>query len=166
MHGITKGINNIAFARNMTIDAIDVIPDVGFSKIINNVIQLLSFDDWAILAVVSVLLFVVLFLFYYFTYSTSKKRVAFIGSLGSLFIMILTLTLAFQKYNLVKKDKPAIVYVQESQVKSEPNLRSKEAFRLHEGTKVQILDTINNWKKIKLTDGKIGWISSEDIKEL
>ena len=159
-------INNMAFAKNMTIDAIDVIPDVGFSKIINNVIHLLSFDDWAILAVVSVLLFVVLFLFYYFTYSTSKKRLAFIGSLASLFIMFLTLTLAFQKYNLVKKDKPAIVYVQESQVKSEPNLRSKEAFRLHEGTKVQILDTVNDWKKIKLTDGKIGWISSQDIKEL
>ena len=62
--------------------------------------------------------------------------------------------------------KPAIVFSQEALVKTEPNLRSEEAFRLHEGTKVQILDTLKNWKKIKLTDGKTGWISSNAIKAL
>jgi uncharacterized protein YgiM (DUF1202 family) len=76
------------------------------------------------------------------------------------------LSLAFHKYNLDKNDKPAIVFAKESQIKSEPNLRSTEAFKLHEGTKVQILDTVNNWKKIKLADGKTGWIVSDDIKAL
>ena len=54
----------------------------------------------------------------------------------------------------------------ETEVKSEPNLGSTEAFVLHEGTKVQVLDTINNWKKIRLVDGKTGWIISGDIKLL
>ena len=116
--------------------------------------------------VVFVILFVVLFLIDYFTYSGSKKRLAFVGSFLSLFIVILSLSLAFKKYNLDENDRPAIVFAKEAQVKSEPNLRSSEAFKLHEGTKVQILDTVNNWKKVKLTDGKSGWISNEDIKEL
>ena len=58
------------------------------------------------------------------------------------------------------------MFSQEALVKSEPNLRSEEAFRLHEGTKVQILDTVKNWKKIKITDGKTGWISSDNMKAL
>ena len=158
--------NNMVFAKNMTIDAVDTVPEAGFSKIINNVTNFMSFEDWAKLAVVSVMLFVILFLIYYFAYSSSRKRLAFIGSTVSLSLLMVTLSFAFQKYSLDKKDKPAIIFVQEAQIKSEPNLRSEESFKLHEGTKVQILDTVNNWKKIKLTDGKTGWISNEDIKEL
>ena len=73
---------------------------------------------------------------------------------------------AFSKSGLDAKDQPAIVFAQETQVKSEPNLRSNEVFLLHEGTKVQILDTVNNWKRIKLADGKTGWIIAGDLKAL
>ncbi len=159
-------INNMAFAKNMTIDAIDVIPEGGISKVIKNVTNTMSFDNWAKASIGFALCFIILFLIYYFSYSSLKKRLAFIGSFMALFIMCSSLAFAFHKFNLVKKDKPAIVFSQESKVKSEPNSRSEESFRLHEGTKVQILDTVNNWKKIKLSDGKTGWISNEDIKAL
>lgn len=158
--------NNLSFAKNMTIDAIDTVPEVGLKKIVNRVANTMDFDGWAILAVVSVFCFVILFLMYYFAYSTAKKRLSFIGSMVFLGLMTLSLLLAFHKYNLVERDKPAIVFAKESKVKSEPNTRSEESFRLHEGTKVQILDTVNDWKKIKLADGKTGWIESEDIKAL
>ncbi|VAV85262.1 Aerotolerance protein BatE, partial [hydrothermal vent metagenome] len=50
---------------------------------------------------------------------------------------------------------------------SEPNLRSETAFVLHEGTKVQILETYNkNWTKVKIANGKTGWIANADIKPL
>ncbi|WP_053990756.1 tetratricopeptide repeat protein [Mangrovimonas sp. TPBH4] len=158
--------NNIAFAKNMTIDAIDVIPEVGLSKIVNGATRSLGFDGWAYIAVVGMLIFVVLYLYYYFSYSTVTKRITFVASFAFLGITLIALTFAFHRYELQKRDQPAIVFAEESQVKSEPNLRSEEAFRLHEGTKVQVLDTLNDWKKIKLTDGKTGWISSNDIRLL
>lgn len=158
--------NNAAFAKNMTIDAIGSVPEVGLSKITKNLTNTFSFDTWAKISIASILLFVLVFLSYYFAYSTVKKRLSFVASMTFLIITCATLSLAFHKYNLDKLDRPAIVFVQESQVKNEPNLRSSEAFVLHEGTKVQILDTVNNWKKIKLSDGKTGWISKEDIKAL
>ncbi len=158
--------NNIAFARNMTVDAIDTIPEGGLNKLLKNMTNTFSFDNWAKISVALVFCFVVLFLLYYFAYSSIRKRFAFIGSLLSLILLCTSLLFAFHKYNLDEKDNPAIVFAQESKVKSEPNLRSEESFRLHEGTKVQVLDTVNNWKKIKLSDGKIGWLLSEDIKML
>ncbi len=159
-------LNNIAFARNMTIDEIDTIPQVGFSKYVKYVTNMMSFDAWAKVAVGLVILFVILFLSYYFSYATFKKRLAFVGSLTAISLACIAVVLAFHKYNLEKNNKPAIVFAKEAQIKSEPNLRSVEAFKLHEGTKVQILDTVNNWKKIKLVDGKTGWIVSDDIKAL
>ena len=158
--------NNLAFARNMTIDAIDTVPEAGFSKLIKTVTNYMSFDGWAKLAVVFSICFVSLFLVYYFAFSSMRKRLAFIGSITSLFALVIVLVFAFHKFNLDKKDRPAIIFAQEAKVKAEPNNRSEESFRLHEGTKVQILDTVKNWKKIKLADGKTGWISEGDIKSL
>jgi tetratricopeptide (TPR) repeat protein len=158
--------NNIGFARNMTIDGIETIPEVGFSKFVNNISKSMSFERWGISAIALVVLFVVLFLTYYFTYSSGRKRLAFIGSMATLILSLVALAFAFHNYGLMANDQPAIVFAQETQVKSEPNLRSNEAFVLHEGTKIQILDTVNNWKKIKLADGKTGWISKDDIKLL
>lgn len=158
--------NNLSFARNMTIDAIDVVPEAGLEKILNNVTNTFTFDGWAKLSIVFVFSFVVLFLFYYFAYSSLRKRLAFLGSLASLAFMCITLLFAFHKFNLDKIDQPAIVFAKESLVKNAPNNRSEESFKLHEGTKVQVLDAVNNWKKIKLQDGKTGWIPSEDIKAL
>ncbi len=157
---------NMTFAQNMTLDAIDVVPEVGVSKVINQVSHVISFDAWATLAICFVLLSVFAFINYYLANGTRTKRFSFtIGFIG-LLLMIGSVVSAFNKFDLDKSDNPAIVFAQESIIKSEPNLRSTEAFVLHEGTKVQVLDTIENWKKIKLSDGKEGWIPATDIKLL
>lgn len=159
-------INNLAFANNMRIDAIDNLPEVGLSRFIKKVTNSFSFNTWAKVSVALVMLFVLFYLFYYFTYGTGKKRFYFVGSTLSIVFALMALVFTFYSYSLANKNNPAIVFAQESKVKTEPNLRSDEAFVLHEGTKVQVLDTINSWKKIKLADGKTGWISSNDIKLL
>ena len=158
--------NNLNFAKNMTLDDIDVIPEVGLSKVLNKVSSALSFDLWAILAVCFVILSVLMFINYIMSAGTKIKRFSFTFGFACLFLMLGSLVSAFHKYKLDKSDNPAIVFAQETKVKSEPNLRSEEAFRIHEGTKVQVLDTVKNWKKIKLSDGKTGWISAEDIRLL
>ena len=72
--------NNLAFARNMTIDAIEVIPDIGFARVMNGIANVFSFDGWAYVTVGMVVLFVLMFLLYYFSYNTTKKRILFLSS--------------------------------------------------------------------------------------
>ena len=159
--------SNLSFAQNMTIDDIESVPEMGLSKMFKNLVNALSFDTWATLAVVLVFVFVILFLSYYFSYTTIKKRMAFLGSSSAIILSVVMLFFAFRKYDYDQKDKPAIVFAQESDVKTDPNLRSEVAFTLHEGTKVQILEEFDsNWIKIKLSDGKTGWIPNDDIKPL
>lgn len=158
--------NNLSFAQNMTIDAIEVVPEIGISRFLRSAIKTFSFDTWAYISVAFVVLFVILFITYYFTSSTNKKRFTFVTSITSAFLTILFLSFAFQRQTMDNKDNPAIVFAQESLVRTDPNLSGEEAFRLHEGTKVIVLDTINNWTEILLVDGKTGWITSEEIKQL
>jgi tetratricopeptide (TPR) repeat protein len=159
--------HNMSFAQNMTIDAIEVLPEIGFSKITNQIINTYSFDTWALFSIIFVVVFIILFIAYYYSYTSASKRFTLLSSVFALSMAIISLTFAFKRYNYDQQDKPAIVFVSESEIKNEPNLRSEIAFKLHEGTKVQVLEIYNkNWKKIKLADGKTGWIPSEDIKEL
>jgi uncharacterized protein YgiM (DUF1202 family) len=62
--------------------------------------------------------------------------------------------------------KSAIIFKQTTEIKNAPTLNSDTVFELHEGTKVVVLDAIDDWKKIKLSDGKTGWIIADDMKEL
>lgn len=159
--------NNLAFANNMTIDAIETIPELGFSRLQKNATNLMSFDGWAFISVGLVILFVILFISYYFSDGTTKKRITFLSAFTALFFGMMALGLAFKKFDFDQRNKPAIVFAQESDVKTEPNLRSENAFELHEGTKVQILETYDqNWTRIRIADGKTGWIPTNDIKAL
>ena len=60
----------------------------------------------------------------------------------------------------------AIVFEKTAEIKNGPTLNSDTMFELNEGTKIQVLDCIDDWMKIKLADGKIGWIIAEYIKEI
>lgn len=159
--------NNLSFAKNMTVDAIEPLPQVGLKRVVKNMIQIYDFEVWAILSIAMMVLFVLFFLMYYFSISTARKRVLFLGSFSCLALALISLSFAFQNYQYEKQDNPAIVFAQETQVHTDPNLRSETVFNLHEGTKVQVLEDYDeNWSKIKLDDGKTGWIASEDIKLL
>lgn len=158
--------NNLAYSQNMTLDAIEILPETGLSNLYKRFTGFLSFDQWAKTAVIFMILFVLLYIaFYFFKYST-RKRIAFIGSLLALLLSVVSIVFAFIEYEDFKLDNPAIVFSQESQVKTEPNNRSQQAFVLHEGTKVNVLEELGEWKKIQLADGKTGWIATESIKLL
>ncbi|WP_425234965.1 tetratricopeptide repeat protein [Ulvibacterium sp.] len=158
--------NNLAYAQNMTLDAIEKMPQTGFSKIYGKITGFLSFDQWAISAVVFTILFVALYIaFFYFRYA-SRKRIAFISGIISLIVALISMVFAFVQYNDFRKDRPAIVFSEEVIIKSEPNNRSQEVFTLHEGTKIHVLDSLNEWKKIRIEDGKTGWLMDTDIKML
>lgn len=158
--------NNLVFAQNMTVDAIDTLPEVGFSRIFKDIVNTFSSDSWAKLAISGILVFVLFFLLYHFTSATSQKRVAFVISVLGFLVAVFSLVIAFQKNNLEIKNNPAIVFAQESRVKADPNNTSEEVFRLHEGTKVQVLESYENWCKIEIADKTTGWIPSEDVKLL
>ena len=73
---------------------------------------------------------------------------------------------ANQNKKIIQSTKYAIVFAAQTDVKSAPTQTGEISFELHEGTKVKVLETLDNWKKIKLADGNTGWINAEDIKEL
>ena len=48
-------------------------------------------------------------------------------------------------------------------VKSAPDNSSKDEFSIHEGLKVRLEDKVDDWVKISLSDGKVGWIIEKSL---
>lgn len=158
--------NNLSYAQQMTIDDIQPLPQTTITRIVSRIMNILTFDQWAYTSIFFMIIFVILYLAFYFFRFADKKRLAFIGSMICLFFTILSVGLAAMQYREFNKTQPAIIFAPETAVREEPNNRSITIFDLHEGSKVFIEETLEDWNKIRLADGKNGWIPSSDLRKI
>lgn len=157
---------NLKFAQKMAIDEIKVVPKVGFSKMISDALDVFHYDTWAGIATGFSALFLLFFIGYYFGSTSLLKRTFFIGMIVAFFFMLISVASAFTERNNYKNERPAIVFAELVSVKNEPKANAPEAFVLHEGTKVFVLENQDKWRKIQLTDETEGWIEKDAIREL
>ena len=147
-------LDNYRFAKNMRMDQIDQIPQGFLTKLYQKLVNLWSVDSWAWLSIAFVFLFVIAFVLFYRAKFSQERKLFFSGWTISLVISLLCLIFAFQTENYKANTQFAIIYSSEVAIQSEPNLRSETLFKLHEGTKVQVLDKVDDWKKLSLQMGK------------
>ncbi|WP_348823889.1 tetratricopeptide repeat protein [Flavobacterium aestuarii] len=164
--GNKEALNNIKFAQKRTIDEIKVIPKVGFAKLLRDFTGIYPFDTWAYIAIGFAFLFLLFFVGYYFSQTGVTKRLFFVAMFIVLLFVLMSVAAAFFEKSHYDNEKPAIVFAESADVRSEPQNASSSIFILHEGTKVYVEETLDNWKKIQLTDGTEGWIDSKAIKEV
>ncbi|MDN3618310.1 tetratricopeptide repeat protein [Polaribacter undariae] len=158
--------NNLVFAKRLALDNIEELPKTVLQKFKINYLQKLSYNQWAIVVVVFSILGSFLFLIFYFADGPTKKRFYFTTSIISFILLIASLFITYNQYNFALNNKEAIVFAEETDVRNAPTLNSEEIFTLHEGTKIIVLDGVDEWKKVKINDGRLGWIHAEDIKLL
>ncbi|MDX6180735.1 tetratricopeptide repeat protein [Flavobacterium sp. Fl-77] len=159
-------LNNLKFAKKLTIDEIKEIPKVGFSKLIQNFTSIFDYNTWAIIAVSLSFAFLLSFIGYYFSELSLSKRLFFIGMFVMLFALLLSVAAGMSERNNFENDRPAIVFAEMTEVRSEPQKKGSSVILLHEGAKVYVQETLGNWKKIELTDGTEGWIDTMAIREV
>ena len=158
--------NNLILAKRLTLDRIEALPKSIFQKFNENYLQKFTYNTWGVITIALSFIASILFLLFYFSDASSKKRIYFTSSIISFLLLVISLTISYTQYSQSKNSIQAIIFTEEVSVSNEPTSSSSEVFTLHEGTKVNVLDSVDNWKKIKLSDGKIGWVSSENLKEL
>ncbi len=159
-------LNNLGYAQNMRLDAVEEMPKTDIAQLYHSLVNVFSFDQWSYLAISLIILFVLAYLAYFFLRFASQKRIAFIVSIFALGLGALSILIAYLQYQDFENDNPAIIFSKEVKVTSEPNTNSEAVFTLHEGTKVNVLDELNDWKKIKIADGQTGWLPKDNLKLL
>ncbi len=156
---------NYGYAKQNRLDTIETLPKGFLSRFYTKLLQM-PVDFWAWLAIGAVFVFVIGFvLFYKSEYALQRKLYFGVWSL-SLLLAVFSLLLSYASFNYKQETTYGIVFSTEVSIQSEPNLRSEQVFKLHEGTKVQVLEKLDNWHKILLSDGRLGWMPDKEIKIL
>lgn len=158
--------NNLKFAQKLQIDDLKTVEKVGFNKLIQDFTNTFHYNTWGGIAVGLSIVFLLFFVGYYFSQITVSKRLFFLGMFFVMLLLVVSVAAAIFEKNQYNNDQPAIVFSEIVSVKSEPKVGASDAFVLHEGTKVYVIESLDNWDKIQLTDGNEGWIENSAIKRL
>lgn len=159
-------LNNLEFAKKRTIDEIKEVPKVGFNKLLRDFTAIYNYNTWAWISVAFSVLFLGFFVGYYFSQIALNKRIFFFSMFVLLSLLLVSVAAAIFEKSHFDNEKPAIVFAEVAEVKSEPQNAGTAIFVLHEGTKVFVQEKLENWMKVQLTDGIEGWIHANAIKEV
>lgn len=155
---------NLHIANLRIIDKIEPIPKFFLTEWLESLQNYFSSSRWATITIfLSWLTFIALAAFLLFISSILRKTFFAIAVISALLCM-LSLFFSIETNKFENSRDSAIVFSPSVTVKSSPNMNSVTLFTLHEGTKLQIIDRLSDWVKIKIADGNIGWIPEKAIE--
>jgi tetratricopeptide (TPR) repeat protein len=86
------------------------------------------------------------------------------AALVTLVVLLATAVLFLAQWQDSRNRVEAIVMAEELPAMDAPGESGTKLFTIHEGTKVRIEQSSNDWVEIVLSDGKIGWVSLDGIE--
>jgi len=157
-------INNLNLAKEFSLDKIEEIPGFIIKTWIENINYSLSSDIWSYIALILFAATALLLLSFRFGPSSRLRKISFFAAVAAFLLGLGSGYFSMdQKYRYNLKNT-AIVMKPVSTVRSSPDNSGKSLFILHEGTKVELLEELGQWKRVELADGRQGWIFSIDIE--
>ena len=156
-----KTIQNLELANLKIIDRIEEIPQLFYKKWWSSFISIFNTFSWQLISILIIWLALTLKILSQFT---NYKNKYFLSILYSLLLISIFATYSSYQKNITKKE--AIIFTTSIVVNSEPKTNSTNLFTLHSGSKIEILDTNEEWINIKIANGSSGWIKESGCKVL
>ena len=157
--------HNLQLARQKTTDKLSPSADFFLVTWYRSLVNLMGVDAWGWTALVVLALAIILFLVYLFSNRLALQKIGFFGAVVMVLFFLMANLFAWHQKRMLTHRTSAIVIASETGVKSTPAQNGTDLFRLHEGTKVEITDdSMNDWKEVRLPDGKEGWMDVKTIE--
>ncbi len=153
---------NLEIARQMTQDRIDAVPEFFLRSWSRKLCYAMPSNAWAVLFLVMLSLGCALTVIFLLSSRSLPRRLSFFAGIAAFLLAVPCIINAQWQKNDYEHRDTAIVFRPVCSAKSAPS-GANDLFILHEGTKVEILDTVGEWTNIAIADGREGWVLSRDI---
>ncbi len=157
---------NLKVAQLKVVDKIETVPDIFYKRWMKTLSSAMTTDNWSRLLILNIWIMFMFAAVYVLSRRASIKRFGFLFSSLFLLISLFTAAIASQNYENSVRRKSAVIMSVSAYVKSSPGENNTDLFLLHEGTRVDILDAYENWVKIRIANGSIGWLRSSETEEI
>lgn len=144
---------------------------------LRNFMSLTTANGWAKISIISFIAFLLTVALYIFSGSIILRKTGFFGGCIILFICIIANVIAVKTAKSIEYSDYAIVIKKSTTLSTsprEPRNAREEAFVLHEGAKVQVLDSVETkidsttikWFDVQADDAHRAWIKGTDFIKL
>lgn len=166
---------NIDFLRS---NLIDKIPDNRsvISRIWDSMLSLMSVNSWAWVSLIVFIITLVLIANYILSSNIMMRKIGFFGGIAGVFMFIFSIVIAFSSASRASNRKFAIVTDESVVLSTSPQTPveiTEEAALLHEGSKIEILDSVVTpndstcriWYNVKVNNNE-AWIKANSVEKI
>lgn len=164
--GFEDAKTNLSMAQLKVVDNIVPTPDFFLVGWIEQLVKLLTSNNWFYASVLMLILCLITGFAFLFSNTHSLRKISFYFSAVFLALCIVMLIFSGLRKDQLENHRDAIIMMGVVVVKSSPDKSGTDLFQLHEGTKVRIKSVLGNWVEIKIGNGEIGWVESENIEKI
>lgn len=165
--------DNLAFVKSKITDR-QIDDEPWMTSVWNSVVCLFKADTWAWISVVLFALFLAGIATYLFSSVVTIKKISFFGGIIVFIICGVSIVISFAAANRVENNSYAIILPPSAQLSTTPRearTRSEEAFLLHEGTKVEIVDSVSTsadgkWYEVRIGANDRAWIKASEVERI
>lgn len=154
---------NLDLAKSFVVDKIEIVPGFILSEWHHALVNLFPGNIWAIISVSSFVILLLSFSLYLYMREYGIKKLFFWFSVLLLYVSISSFVFSFNHRRLLLNPATGLVLSPSVTVESSPDKSGTDLFLIHEGTKLIVKESIGDWTKIRLSDGKEGWVPTESI---
>jgi len=158
--------HNLQLVDFKTIDRIEPVPELFVVQWLRAYAAIMPFTTAFRVMMAGWIVFFVALAGIYVTRSARLVRILRWLVLLSVVAMVLSGGTVAIHSVLSRGNDQAIIMAPVVTAKSSPDEQSINAFVVHEGLKVKMSDTLGDWVKITLADGKVGWIHTDQCERI
>ena len=157
---------NLDFVNTKITDKIEQYQPFFLNAWFSGLGKMLTTNQWAYLSIGLFLAAVILTLLFLFSSYRRLRKMCFFTGIFVFLLSLFSLIYAFSQKKYVENNPFAIILLGSVSVKNSPSISGTELFVLHEGTKIEVISTYQNWAEIRFDNDKIGWIEDDSFEKI
>ncbi|MFK7807825.1 MAG: tetratricopeptide repeat protein [Saprospiraceae bacterium] len=95
-----------------------------------------------------------------------QKKKGFLIGVSLLLLTLIPFALAWSSHQYQQNTNRAVLISTSSELKTGADEQSKSLRIIYEGTRLELLDQINIWHKVRLQNGETGWVTKASFEEI
>jgi len=155
---------NLELANQHIEDRIEPVPDLFYKRWFVAFRNIGSTDSWAMWFILFLFLSTGSWFLFVLGNSVLRRQAGFYAGIATFLLACFIFLVGVSRYRQDQLKDDGIVFSGSVSVKSSPSESGTGLFVLHAGTRVFITDQLGDWVKIKLPDGKEGWMVRADLE--
>jgi tetratricopeptide (TPR) repeat protein len=157
-------LHNLSIVKARTVDRIKEVPKLFIIEWWELLLSALSATIWQVVVLLFYLVLLGSITLYFFTKSGTTQRITIFSALAGLSAAIFFSIILLSVVQRETSTDYGILTANTISAKQSPNESSDDLFVIHEGLKIAVQEEFGDWYKIKLSDGKIGWLPKNSIE--